>query len=717
MSNSRWVCVVVAALALGMAVQAFGAAAKAAAPEFAIQRATYEAIEGEGKADVTDKVKAMVKEGRLVVEVSNDALGGDPAPQRPKRLKLEYTLGGKALVLNVNEGQTLAIPDLPPPSPELALEKAIATLKSEAATQKEKADACFMLQRVGTKEAVPVLAALLPDEKLSHMARYALEPMPDPAADEALRDALGKTKGRQLAGVIHSLGQRRDVKAVEPLAKFIGDPDKDVAAVAPAAIGRIGTPEAAKVLEKAMANATWAVCDGTLRCADALAAEGQAPQAIRLYELVRDSKALPYVRAGAVRGIVRAKGAEGPALLAEQLRSPDLLLYAAMLHLVQSELPGKEITQALVGELPKQTGDRKPMLIQALGCRGDETAVPALAAAAASGDKPVRLSAISALAQIAKPDVAPALSKLAQDPDADIAKAAQEALASLPGKDADAVYLAMLDAPDAARKLMGIQMVLRRRVRAAAPALLKLAAADDDALRTAALQAIRELVTEAELPALLDLLAKAKPGADSDALTQAVSAVCRGAAQPDACAEKVIAAIAAAQPATKTALLRVLSAVGGAKALQAVRAAVGDADEKVKAAAIRCLASWRDAEAAKDLVELAKTLPNANDKLLCLQGCITLAGNQQLTPAERLAVCRQAAPLIQRDEEKKLLLGTLGGIGTFEAIAEIQPHLENAATKAEAGMAILNVAEKLLQPRQPVVQRTDVVDHLADVLG
>ncbi|MDI9443880.1 MAG: hypothetical protein QM844_06905, partial [Planctomycetota bacterium] len=61
----------------------------------------------------------------------------------------------------------------------------IAVLQSDAG-QKEKADACRELAHVGTRRAVPALAALLDDEKLSHMARYALEPIPDPAASAAL---------------------------------------------------------------------------------------------------------------------------------------------------------------------------------------------------------------------------------------------------------------------------------------------------------------------------------------------------------------------------------------------------------------------------------------------------------------------------------------------------------------------------------------------------
>ena len=86
--------------------------------------------------------------------------------------------------------------------------KLVAVLKSNA-SEKEKADACRELARIGTKDAVAPLAALLPDEKLSHMARYGLETIPSPAVDEALRDAAGKLRGRQLVGVIGSLGVRR----------------------------------------------------------------------------------------------------------------------------------------------------------------------------------------------------------------------------------------------------------------------------------------------------------------------------------------------------------------------------------------------------------------------------------------------------------------------------------------------------------------------------
>ena len=106
----------------------------------------------------------------------------------------------------------------------------------------------------GSKDAVPAIAPYLSDEELSSWARIALEAIPDPACDEALRKAEAGLKGRLLIGVINSIGVRRDAKAVDALVTRLGDADADVAAAAAAALGRIGGDAAAKALEKALAT-------------------------------------------------------------------------------------------------------------------------------------------------------------------------------------------------------------------------------------------------------------------------------------------------------------------------------------------------------------------------------------------------------------------------------------------------------------------------------
>lgn len=118
----------------------------------------------------------------------------------------------------------------------------VAILGDSDATEFAKAKACQRLAVVGDDAAVPALAELLSDGRLSHYARTALEPMPPGAADQALRDALGKLEGSLLVGVINSIGVRRDPMALAKLAQLRQSDDQAVRDAATAAINRIRRP-------------------------------------------------------------------------------------------------------------------------------------------------------------------------------------------------------------------------------------------------------------------------------------------------------------------------------------------------------------------------------------------------------------------------------------------------------------------------------------------
>jgi hypothetical protein len=124
----------------------------------------------------------------------------------------------------------------------LSSEGLIGILEDPASSEFAKAKACQRLAAVGDESAVPAVAALLSAPRLSHYARTALEPMPGPAADRALRDALGSLDDNLLVGVINSIGWRRDAEALPALAALRHGHDANVAAAATSAISRIRRP-------------------------------------------------------------------------------------------------------------------------------------------------------------------------------------------------------------------------------------------------------------------------------------------------------------------------------------------------------------------------------------------------------------------------------------------------------------------------------------------
>ncbi len=601
--------------------------------------------------------------------------------------------------------------------------KLIAVLKSDA-SHKEKADACRQLAVIGTKDAVAPLAALLGDEKLSHMARYGLEPIPAPAVDDALRDALGKLKGRPLVGVIGSIGVRRDAKAVKLLTKMLQNSDADVAQAAARALGKIGNSAAAKALQGALTNAPaanqLALCEGLFRCAEALGSQGRRKQVIAIYDQLRSLKAPHQVRAGGLRGAILTRRKGDLRLLRRHLRSDDYILFSAAVQAAQ-ELPGAEVSKALTAELKQLPADNQILVIQTLGKRGDRAAVPAISALAKSGAKSVRLTAIGAFPQIGDALAVPVLVELLGDSDREISKAAQEALAALPGRKADTAALRLLNRNKMSLRLIAVELAGRRRIVALIPRLLEVAGRDaEPKVRAAAIKMVSELGDADQLPALLNLLMRMKESQDLKAAEQAVIAVCTKADNPELYTEKLISLLAEAQPAQKGALLRVLGVIGGTDALRVVCAAVNDRNAEVRAAAIRVLCAWKTADAAPDLLALARQSPNSSRKTAALRGYISLVRDKSLSTEKKLAMCKEAAALVQRNEEKKLLLGALATVPAAEALSMAMAHLDNPATKNEASFAAVAISEKIVQQKpgdvadamQKVIRATDNKDVL-----
>ncbi len=92
-------------------------------------------------------------------------------------------------------------------------ERLLKSLAQPNCTEAGRAFLCRMLAMVGSAKSVPPLAALLRDVRTTEAARYALEPIPGPEVDAALRDALGALTGPAKAGLIGSIARRRDAAA------------------------------------------------------------------------------------------------------------------------------------------------------------------------------------------------------------------------------------------------------------------------------------------------------------------------------------------------------------------------------------------------------------------------------------------------------------------------------------------------------------------------
>ncbi|MCF7972818.1 MAG: HEAT repeat domain-containing protein [Phycisphaerae bacterium] len=203
--------------------------------------------------------------------------------------------------INASHGDTAAL---------RALEKRLVDALESGLSRSAQDYVCRRLRVVGTVQSVSALAALLPNEETSHIARYALERIRNQRATTALRQALPKISNKLKPGLIGALGVRRVKRSVNVISPLLGDSDINVARAAAHALGLIGTPAAAAALseyaKKAPAAMKISVADASLLCAEQMLADGEKAQAIALYTELKGEGQPQHVKVAAMKGMLTA---------------------------------------------------------------------------------------------------------------------------------------------------------------------------------------------------------------------------------------------------------------------------------------------------------------------------------------------------------------------------------------------------------------------------
>ncbi len=601
-----------------------------------------------------------------------------------------------ACLLTANPARA-AGPKTPPAEKERQL---IAVLQGDAPPA-DKAIACKRLAIYGTKKAVPALAPLLSDEQFASWARIALEAIPGPAPDQALRQAMGQCRSKLLVGVINSLGYRRDPKAVDALIAKLPDSDAEVASAAAAALGRIGGDHAAQALTDALptapAGVRSAVAEGCILCAEGFLAKGKATRAVKLYDTVRQAEVPKERMLEATRGAILARQTAGIPLLIEQLKSQDKALFGIGLRTAR-ELPGPEVTKALADQLPQADPARQPLLLLALAERGDPAAMPTILVAAGSGPKKLRLTAIGVLERNGAPDSLAVLLKCATEDDTELAGAAKAAVTRLPGENVDADLQNRLAQATGKMRPVVIELAGRRGIEAALPALMRYARDAEAPTRHAALQAIGAMGGDRELTDLVKIFQQTQKAADRADLEKALLAI--SARKGESCVPHLLPLAHSPDRTVRIIALHALASAGGTKALATVKAGVEDNDEEVQDEAVRTLSTWpntwpEDNAVAEPLLALARSSKKTSHQVLALRGYLQfLQGDKKLSQKDKTAKVKEALPLITRSEEKRLAIAVIHTKPSAEALELLVGFAAEPAVAEDACSAIANAAAK-----------------------
>lgn len=560
----------------------------------------------------------------------------------------------------------------------------------------QKAIACKYLAVYGDASAVEPLARLLPDPKLSSWARIALEAMPYDQAGAALRNAAQKLEGRELIGVIQSLGVRRDDEAVEVLKTHLEGDEVKAAAAAAVALGQIASPPALEALEASLTDDRQdvrdAVAEGLIVGAERLLANGNHGQARQYYDVVRQAD-VPATRvAEATRGAILARQADGLDLLLEQLQGTDERRFA-MAVMTARELGGEKTAAALADQLSSLPAQRQAMVLYALADLGESGVLQQITTQLEADDVRVQLAAVRALALLGDEQAVDPLLGLAAGAEAAVAAAAEQALQELPGAAVDQALLDRLEKSDSKTRQTVLRLAGKRRIRATEQ-LASASRSEDAEVRSAALTALGAVVGPAELSILIDRVVDPEYAGDAAAAARALGDAASRMPDQDATAGAVLDAMEGEQRSTRVALLEVLGRIGGETALAGLKRAGLSGESDLEDVSTRVLGAWMNANAAPALLEIAQAAKEQKYRVRALRGYLRIARQFKLPVDQRIEMAKQAIEHAERTEEKLLALEVLSRSPSDESLQVLTTAAKDPALTEAANEAAQTVREK-----------------------
>lgn len=566
-------------------------------------------------------------------------------------------------------------------------------------------------------ETMAALAALLTDEYLAdHAARSILMAGRKDAA-ALFRTALPAAKGQPRVVIIQALGRLRDTESLPAILKHTASEDAATRRAAVYAASAVGDPAAAEAIRAAVQNATGQekgeMTDNYLLFIRRLGEEGHGKKAAALCRaLMKERPEEDQVRCACLTELARIGDEQALDEIIDAMASKNDRIRDTARRLVAA-LPAGAITADAVDRMIAGAAAVKHAeILKLLGQREDPAGLAAARDGLTHEDESVRRAAIEAVGRIGGVDAVGDLVGVlrAHEAKSGAYTLAQTVLARIPGDKATAAIAGAMQKAQPGIAAALLEVLGDRNAEAHTGAIFAAAGAQDEAVRVAAVNALKQLVDDESLPDLVGLLVDASTENVRRAAEKAVAVTCRRIGDPKRYLEPITDRMEKAPPAARAALLRVLGILGGDAALEPVAAAVDSTEDDVRETAVRVLSAWEDGAAMTPLWGVIEKPGSEKEGILALRGYIELAG--RLEPAAKAVdALSRAMNKAARTEEKKMVLGQLASRGSGAALDMAAEYLDTEGIASEATLACRKIIPAL--GKLAARERRDLLEQLA----
>jgi HEAT repeat protein len=396
-------------------------------------------------------------------------------------------------------------------------------------------------------------------------------------------------------------------------------------------------------------------------------------------------------RSSALKIFSDSKKRESVPVLIKAMESNDSEYRAAALKLGQKYTMANG-TAAWLSAMKKAKPEVQAEIITMLGRAESTDALPVVLKSLTSKDQNVRLAAIWAAGKLGQESSVSSLIPVLKKGNTAEIQSVKSALLTMKGDGVvDKIATALPTLPVAAQPAV-IDVLAARGASSKIGVVSTLLKSSDANVKKSAFNALQSLATSSDLPEFFGLLNSVSKAEEISAVQRAISAGVKGAGNVSAQSDLILKQMAASPATSQPHYLAILASVGGKSALTSVVKAYNTGDAVTKSAAINALSNWSDANAATELLSIARKTVDEAELNAALTGYVAAISKSTKNPVNKVIMLRDILALAKTDPQKELILRELAKNKTFNALLVAGKYLDESGVQQAAAQAVMSIA-------------------------
>jgi hypothetical protein len=559
-----------------------------------------------------------------------------------------------------------------------------------------KAFVIRQLRTIATDDNVDILSGFLTDIQLSDPASQALVSIGTDKAHASLLDAIKTTDSDPILLNLANAIAQTDHAAAEPklLNLFGKSTSEKLQKVLLNALAQTGTKESLNALrnEAAKTNFSYSRNNATasyltlltrLNASDPKLVNKEARKLLS----VASKQNAQDLRIVASELLLAQPATKKEALLKSALKDGDLAYLSGILNVYPFQKDKKSVRLIQKSLSVNQSPQVQTALIYWLANHDVEGSATLIARHIHSSDEMVQKAAALSLAKTGGDESLSALTGLLKSNNEATVALAKDALSTFRGDISHPLASVFDNCGDLGKKAI-LELISLRKMRSQYHLVYNQMSGDNAVVKSAAAIALKDIVTDNNLPDLFTLLEQSDPAFVPD-LQQAVNAALNYLP-----AEQQLKLVSERMEKSTSKYLYYTALVnsGSQKAIDVITKTYASSAGAEKNAAFLALTAWKSFHVIYPLLDIARQSKNNLELEKVTDALISTIAKSGETGTVKYLYLRETMQFAQKDKQKNEILKLLGNTGQYQAMLFVALFLDQPSLKEAAAQAAMNIA-------------------------